>query len=308
MVEVDELFDAFGIEKPEKHVPSRFDPTKHNPLWGEELHYPEDFTSLMKMNPCPIPVNGKLATTVRLSVESDGEAEWLEAKAGREDCFQKDLAQRITFHDSPSDIARKRAELRETFRETYRPALRSKTKWIELYEGLEKGVNLSCPVLQQFIDEGGYIGRSHTKIPRIHLSSSHYPRSSLCGANDPSLAKSIEAAFSGQPEEVGTYQVCSVCRRIAEARFKRKVTKRKPKPRGPKPPTPEEIARKERLKIEDERRQEEYRKVNEIENRKLANKHLDIIEKHYPKVDEATREAAIADLMKLWNTGIIGGE
>ena len=130
----------------------------------------------------------------------------------------------------------------------------------------------------------------------------------MCGANDPSLAKSIEAAFSGQPEEVGTYQVCSVCRRIAEARFKRKVTKRKPKPRGPKPPTPEEIARKERLKIEDERRQEEYRKVNEIENRKLANKHLDIIEKHYPKVDEATREAAIADLMKLWNTGIIGGE
>jgi len=36
-------------------------------------------------------------------------------------------------------------------------------------------------------------------------------------------------------------------------------------------------------------------------------KHIAIIERHYPKVDEATREAAIADLMQLWVTDIRGG-
>ena len=289
-----ELLEAFGIEVPEvpeKHVPSRFDPNKHNPLWGEEVHHQYDFDHFVQLNPCPIPVNGKLATTVRFSVDDDGEADWL-----KNEQYSKEQAERVPSAGYP-----------------YRPQPRPKAKPLlscRDYGEMDE-VNISCQVLQQFMDEGGQISegdsRRNTKQKTIHLGGNVFPSrpTSLCGAG---VGTTIWAAYSGQPDEVGTYQVCSVCRRIAEARFKRKVTKRKPKPRGPKPLTPEEIERREQLRIEDERRREEYRRVNEIENRRLANEHLDIIEKHYPKVDEAIREAAITDLMQLWNTEIYGGE
>lgn len=287
--DADEVLELFGIQKPEKHVPSRFDPTKHNPLWGDEVYHEGDYEALVGMNPCPIPVNGKLATTVRFSVEDDGEAEWM-----RDEQNRKEKAERIPLAGYP-----------------YRPQPRPKTKPILVHrEYGEMGeVNTSCHVLQQFMDEGGQISegdsRRNTKQKTIHLGCNVFRITSLCGAG---VGGTLWAAYSGQPDEVGTYQVCSVCRRIAEARFKRKVTKRKPKPRGPKPLTPEEIERREQLRIEGERVQEEYRRLNEIENRRLANKCLDIIEKHYPKVDEATREAAIVDLLQLWSTEIYGGE
>ena len=102
--------------------------------------------------------------------------------------------------------------------------------------------------------------------------------------------------------------MCSHCRRIAEARFKRKVTRRKPEPKGPKPPTSEEIARREQQRKEIAEREEKWRKEREIEDRKYAGKHLDIIERYYPKVDEATREAALVSLLKFWEDGIVGGE
>tara|TARA_R100000152_G_C6743653_1_gene167359 strand:- start:196 stop:1101 length:906 start_codon:yes stop_codon:yes gene_type:complete len=290
---LNELLDSFGIEVPEvpeKYVPSRFDPDKHNPLWGEEVYHQYDFDHLVQLNPCPIPVNGKLATTVRFSVDDDGEAEWL-----RTEQYSKERAERYPSAGYP-----------------YRPQPRPKTKPVlsDREYGEMGEVNISCQVLQQFMDEGGQISegdsRRNTKQKTIHLGCNVFDQpTSLCGAG---VSRTLRAAYSGQPDEVGTYQVCSVCRRIAEARFKRKVTKRKPKPRSPKPLTPEEIERREQLRIEDERRKEEYRRVSEIENRRLANECLDIIEKHYPKVDEAIREAAITDLMQLWNTEIYGGE
>lgn len=282
-----ELFDAFGIEKPEKHVPSRFDPTKHNPLWGDEVYHDEDYEALIGMNPCPIPVNGKLATTVRFSVEGDGEAEWL-----RTEQYSKERAERYPSAGYP-----------------YRPQPRPKTKpiLVDPYDGEMDEVFTSCQVLQQFMDEGGQISIGSTRKRKIiHLGCNVFESlTSLCGAG---VSGALWAAYSGQPDEVGTYQVCSVCRRIAEARFKRKATKRKPKPRGPKPLTPEQIARREQLRIEGERLQEKWRKEREIEDRKYAGKHLDIIEKHYPKVDEATREAALVSLLKFWGDGIVGGE
>ena len=287
--DANEVLELFGIQKPEKHVPSRFDPDKHNPLWGDEVYHEGDYESLVEMNPCPIPVNGKLATTVRFSVEDDGEADWMRSEQYRKE----------------------RAELNSTAAFPYKPEPRPKSKWVMLdrdYGEMDE-VNTSCQVLQQFIDEDGQISlgnsRTNTKQRTIHLGCNVLRITALCGAN---VVGSVQVAYSGQPDEVGTYKVCSVCRRIAEARFKRKVTKRKPKPRGPKPLTPEEIARREQLRIEDERRREEYRRVSEIENRRMANECLDIIEKHYPKVDEATREAAITDLMQLWSTGTYGGE
>ena len=281
MAEVDKLLEAFGIEKREKHVPSRFDPTKHNPLWGEDVHHQCDFDYLTQLNPCPIPVNGKLATTVRFSVEDDGEAAWL-----RWEQLSKEQAEHLPMY-------------------TYEPQPRPKTKNISVDYGEQDmdEVNISCPVLQQFIDEGGQISAADSrKRKTIHLGCNAGGISSLCGAG---VRRSLWAAYSGQPDEVGTYQVCSVCRRIAEARFKRKVAKRKP--RGPKPPTPEEIARTEQRRKKAAEREEYWRKEDEIVNRKFVDKHLAIIERHYPKVDEATREAAIADLMQLWATDIRGG-
>ena len=284
MSEADEFFESFGIKK---QTLSRFDPNKHNPLWGEEVYHQYDFDYFVQLNPCPIPVNGKLATTVRLSVDDDGEAEWL-----RNEQYSKEHAERVP-----------------TAGYLYRPQPRPKVKSIiSARDGSEMDeVNISCQVLQQFMDEGGQISMGDTRKRKIiHLGCSVFEEpTSVCGAG---VSRTLWAAYSGQPDEVGTYQVCSVCRRIAEARFKRKVTKRKPKPRSPKPLTPEEIERREQLRIEDERRREEYRRVNEIENRRLANELLDVLEKHYPKVDETTRGAAITDLMQLLNTEIYGGE
>ena len=66
-------------------------------------------------------------------------------------------------------------------------------------------------------------------------------------------------------------------------------------------------ASQEQLRKKAAEREEYWRKEDEIVNRKFVDKHIAIIERHYPKVDEATREAAIADLMQLWATDIRGG-
>lgn len=319
------LLDAFGIEKPIPHTgSSRLDPNKHNPLWGQEIAKLDDYLYLIELDPCPLPVNGKLATTVRFSVESDGEAECLkrevENKQTHERRYQRERAMAIRATDSPADIARKSAELKKE----YVPQPRQKYEWVTLNENqfslgqdwIHK-VKISCPVLKQFIEEGGFIGVSERlrlgpadfstdgKCPTVHLSGDYASTSSLCGRGHGSghgLHQALGAAYAGQPEEVGTYKVCSSCRRIAEARPKRKVVRRKPKPKGPKPPTPEEIAREERLRAEHDKRVEESRKRHEAYIRKEMLKLLDTIENYYPKVDQTTRDAALQTLI-VWFTG-----
>lgn len=319
-----EVLDAFGIEK---HVPSRFDPDKHNPLWAEDIDKQEDVDALMSLNPCPIPVNGKMATTVRFSLESDGEEDLVKQQKFRQECIESALYRQSRMSWTESDFEDCRARLEKEHPPAEKGQYRSihfRYCWGKNEDGDDiwlgckhflKEVHISCPVLEQYIEEGGGIGvgehRYNTKVKTIHLTSGGCELwSSLCGngsggfEND--LNMIIDAAYQGQPEEVGTYKVCPHCRRIAEARFKRKRTKRKPV--GPKPPTQEEIEREEQLKRESEERIERWRKEREIEDRKYANKHLDVIEMHYPRADKATREAALVSLLKFWQDDMTGGE
>lgn len=294
-----EALEAFGLEE---QVPSRFNPEKHNPLWGEEIKEAELFHSFMRMNPCPIPVNGKLAATVRFSVESNGDEEYARSVESSRRLHERDYERRVNFRTKASDTKEDRERILKELWQEFEPPKRDQST--KLYDGSVwnfdlslKEANISDPVLKQFLQEGGFvcsgIVRSRTAIPTLHLggfSDDEVELKSLCGRDS---TNSVQAAYSGQPEEVGTYKVCPDCRRIAEARFKRKHTKRKPK--EPEGPTPEELQQAEE--------RWERRKKDDIEfGFQLAETTIERVNRYYKEAYKGARKDFIKELVRS-NTG-----
>tara|TARA_Y100001937_G_scaffold118361_1_gene172655 strand:- start:291 stop:767 length:477 start_codon:yes stop_codon:yes gene_type:complete len=153
--------------------------------------------------------------------------------------------------------------------------------------------------------EGGWVvagyGNSKTRIEVLHLGGAALDDSSaptLCGRFG---RASYPASFAGYEDRIEPYKVCSHCRRVAEARFKRKTKKRAPK--GPKGPTPAQL----RARAEEEARldalwakqkQERIdRRLNNCQNMRA------IAERHYTEKADGSRDRFLDELVRYIETG-----
>jgi hypothetical protein len=263
-----------------------------NPLWGEEVHRLDDFLHLTSLDPCPIPVAGKLATTVTFTVSEDHP---------ERRCSPHST---LTFGRVGDDLG---------------GDLISKPGWsIEVMQSIEdSAVRVSCPVLEQFVRAGGVIGAATRargwSLGKIHLSGSACWEdvNSLCGASAGysdwmsstprnGLSRNVRAA--GEEHDPYVYKVCSTCRRIAEARMKRKCRKPDPEIKAAKLRAEVERVQAEREKrweAEDAKRKAE----RDARNEQRINGLMAVIEPHLRQPPASgTREDLRADLMR-WYTG-----
>ena len=286
------LLESFGIEQKE---PSRFDPEKHNPEWGLEVDA-ELYDALISLNPCPVPVAGKLAMRVRFTLNKNGDEE----HARRVEKYERDLVdyeERGRLGWKPSPPTRH-----------YFDALSSRDD----HDGsfLDPEVNCSDPVLAQYMREGGWVltghGNCKTKIPVLHLGGfglNDWGASTLCGRHG---RPSYLASYAGDEDQIEPYKVCSHCRRVAEARFKRKTKKRVPK--GPTPAQLKaradaqlkaraELEAKQGAKWAAWKQDRIDRRLNNCRNMRA------IAERHYTEKADGSRDRFLEELVQYITTG-----
>ena len=273
-----------------ERVPSRFDPDRHDPEWSSDMDL-QIYKELTSLNPCPIPVAGKLAMRVRFTLSTNGDEE----HARRVEEYERDLL----HWDSRGPLAMKPS-----------PPVREHCEWFschEYWDGAPFPPHVKCsdPVLEQYMREGGWVvagyGNSKTRIEVLHLGGPALDDSSvptLCGRHG---RASYPASYAGYEDHLEPYKVCSHCRRVAEARFKRKTKKRSPK--GPKGPTPaqlraraEEEARLEALLAKHEQERID-RVVNNCQNMRA------IAERHYTEKADGSRDRFLDELVRYIETG-----
>lgn len=264
---------------------------EHNPFWGDEFSNIEHYLYLTSLDPCPVPVVGKLATTVTFTIGED-HPEWA-LNPHHTRCVGR------VGDDLSGELIRKPG-------------------WgIEVLESIEDSiVSVSCPVLEQFVRAGGRLGVGQSRgwgLGAIHLSGSPDPDNldSLCGASPGSgdwMSSTLTGGLSGYVSAAGeqhdpyVYKVCSNCRRIAEARMKRKRKKPDPKVKAAKL-----LAEQERVEAEREKRwaaEDAKRKAErDARNEQRIDGLMAVIKPHlHQPPDSGTIEGLRADLMH-WYTG-----
>ena len=275
--------------------------TNHDPLWGEGVHRLDDFLYLTSLDPCPIPVSGKMATAVSFTVTDA----WAAARYASDlECFARDTMPSVRNSDHAPH-----------------------TEWnVDVLNGITDGtVRASCPVLEEYIRAGGSFGAGNSRIGYrgvIHLSGTEDSdwMNSLCGASPGydcsghGFSKGLTEHLWARPESAAepiVYKVCSNCRRTAEARKKREYRKPDPKIKAAKLLAEEQKRAAEIQKMRaaaearEAAREAKYQKELAIAAEGWADTQMALIDSHYgiphgQAKREELRAAILSDYVRRW--------